>query len=133
MDSEKSFDDLSIEFQIAEGKYIPQKHPYFTFIDSAGIAKKYSEADVVITHAGAGTIYKLLEIKKRFIVVPNFERIDKHQNDIADFLAVNRYAFVAYSFTQLKMFLDIINSYEFKEYNKESFSKAEEILEFLLS
>ncbi|MDR0305267.1 MAG: hypothetical protein LBI42_00350 [Chitinispirillales bacterium] len=132
MDSEPELKDMSIEFQIANGKYIPQNHPYFTFIDSANFAKKVLEADCVITHAGA-TVYELLEMRKKFIAVPNFERSDKLQIDIADFLAKNRYAFVAYSFAQLRFLLDVTKTYEFKQYNKESFSKAEEILEFLFS
>ena len=133
IDSESNFCNLSIEFQIANGKYLPQKHPYFTFIDSIEINKKYKENDLIITHAGAGTIYKLLEMKKKFIVVPNLERIDKHQKDIADFLLKNKYALVAYNMTQLEMFVDIIRNYDFRHFNKETFFKSDEIINYLFS
>ena len=132
IDSKPYFDTLPIEFQIADGKYIPQRHPYFTFIESTGIIKKYQEADITITHAGAGTIYKLLEMGKKIIVVPNLERIDKHQKDISDFLLKNRYALVAYSMTQLEMFIDIIQSYNFRKFEKENFFKSEEIISYIL-
>jgi beta-1,4-N-acetylglucosaminyltransferase len=131
MDSESSFYNLPIEFQIANGRYLPQKHPYFTFVDSIEINKKYRENDIIITHAGAGTIYKLLELKKKFIVVPNLERIDKHQTDIADFLLKNRYALVAYNMTQLAMFVEIIQNYDFKHFSKETFFKSNEIIDYL--
>ena len=132
IDSKPYFDALAIEFQIANGKYIPQKHPYFTFLESADIIKKYEEADIAITHAGAGTIYKLLEMGKKIIVVPNLERIDKHQLDISDFLLKNQYALVAYSMTQLELFVDIIQNYDFKTFIKEDFFKTNEIINYIL-
>jgi UDP-N-acetylglucosamine transferase subunit ALG13 len=131
IDTEPCFDNLSIEFQIANGRYIPQKHPYFVFLDSAEIIKKYQEADIIITHAGQGTVFTLLEMRKKFIVVPNLERIDKHQTDIADFLLKNKYALVAYRMAQLELFIDIIQSYNFRNFNKEAFFKSDEIINFL--
>jgi len=133
IDSKSSFCDLSIEFQIANGKYLPQKHPYFTFLDSAEIIKKYQENDIIVTHAGAGTIYKLLELQRKFIVVPNLDRIDKHQTDIADFLLKNKYALVVYNMAQLEMFVDIIQSYNFRRFNKKPFFKSDEIINYLFS
>jgi beta-1,4-N-acetylglucosaminyltransferase len=133
IDSEPYFYNLPVEFQIANGKYLPKKHPYFSFIDGVGILKKYQENDVIITHSGAGTIYKLLEMKRKFIVVPNLERIDKHQMDIADFLLKNRYALVAYNMTQLEVFVDIIQNYDYKHFNREAFFKSPEIINYLFS
>ncbi|MDR0307894.1 MAG: hypothetical protein LBI42_13800 [Chitinispirillales bacterium] len=133
IDSKSEFNDLSIEFQIAKGKYIPKNNPYFTFTDSADFERKILEADAVITNAEAETIYKLLEMKKRFIIVPHFGKLKKHQVKIINFVWKSRYAFVANEFIQLKILLEIISDYNFSEYSKESFSKAEEILEFLLS
>jgi beta-1,4-N-acetylglucosaminyltransferase len=66
---------------------------------------KYRSADVVIAHAGAGTIYQLLDMRKKSIIVPNLDPSDKHQLDIADFLLKYNYAFVAYNFNQILIFL----------------------------
>ena len=52
--------------------------------------KILASSDLVITHAGAGTIFKLLERKKRFLVVPNLTRSDSHQLDIASWLQSNK-------------------------------------------
>ena len=132
IDTESSFYNLPIEFQIANGKYIPQKHPYFTFLNRADIFKKYQEKDIIITHAGAGTIFELLEMRKKFIVVPNIERSDRHQTDIANFLSKNKYALVAYDLTQLEIFLDIIQKYDFRNFVKEEFFKSNEIIDYIL-
>jgi beta-1,4-N-acetylglucosaminyltransferase len=96
---------MNIEFQVSNGKYVPVNHKYYKFMDQSAIETKYKEADIIITHVGAGTIYKLLELGKKFIVVPNLERIDKHQRDIADYISREKYAFVAYNFNQLSIFI----------------------------
>jgi len=132
IDSESNFNNLSIEFQIANGKYIPHKHQYFNFTERNNIIRKYKEKDIIITHAGAGTIYKLLEMKKKFIVVPNLDRIDKHQMDIADFISKNKYALVAYNLTQIGMFIDVIHSCNFKNFDKNEFFKTDEIIKYIL-
>jgi beta-1,4-N-acetylglucosaminyltransferase len=132
IDVNGQFNGIDIEFQTANGGYIPVNHPYFSFVDSNAIIEKYAGADIIITHAGQGTIIRLLEMRKKFIVVPNLERVDKHQLDIADFLSKNKYAFVAYSFSQLDMFVDICRDYRFREYSKENFFKAGEILSYML-
>ena len=132
IDSAPYFCDFSVEFQIANGKYLPQNHSFFTFISIEDIMKKYREADLIITHAGASTINKLLEMKKKFIVVPNLERSDRHQIDIADFISKNKYALVAYSLSQLEIFTDIIQNINFKTFNKETFFKSEEIVDYIL-
>jgi beta-1,4-N-acetylglucosaminyltransferase len=70
---------------------------------------------------------------KKIIVVPNLERIDKHQTDIANFLLKNRYALVAYNMAQLEVFVDILQNYNNKYFNKETFFKSPEIINYLFS
>lgn len=48
--------------------------------------------DFIITHAGAGTIYKLLAEGRAIIVVPNPNRIDDHQFEIFEYVKGARYA-----------------------------------------
>jgi beta-1,4-N-acetylglucosaminyltransferase len=133
IDKEKLFYRFDVEFQIANGKYIPINHSYFRFIDSDEITRKYKLADVIITHAGFGTVVQLLEMQKRLIVVPNLERVDKHQLDLGAFLSRNRYALVAYDFSQLGMFVEICESVRFNQFIKIPFFKADEMRSFLFN
>src|SRR5688572_15053114 len=43
-------------------------------------------ADVVVTHAGAGSVYELLERGQKAVVIPNLDRSDKHQLDLAAYI-----------------------------------------------
>jgi beta-1,4-N-acetylglucosaminyltransferase len=133
IDKEKPFHQFDIEFQIANGKYTPVNHRYFRFVDPAEIISKYESSDIIITHAGIGTVIQLLEMKKRLIAVPNLERVDKHQMDLSAFIARNRYALVAYDFSQLGMFIEIYESIRFNQFSKIPFFKADEIREFFYS
>ena len=83
---DNNFDSKKYEvfFQIADGKYIPKNFPYVRFVSN--IKNFFLKCDIVITHAGAGSIYELLELNKKIIIVPNLERKDKHQLDIALFM-----------------------------------------------
>lgn len=47
---------------------------------------RLDEFDLVITHAGAGTVYAMLERGRPFCVVPNLDRTDNHQSEIANYL-----------------------------------------------
>jgi len=90
--------------QIADGIYEPTVAQWFTF--QPGIQKHIDQADVVVCHAGAGSIFRLLESGIVPLVVPNTVRRDKHQLEIARWLQRNRYAVVAMSPSQVNEKLD---------------------------
>ncbi|MDD2698434.1 MAG: glycosyltransferase [Arcobacteraceae bacterium] len=115
--------DYEVTMQISDGNYKPK---HFEFTNE--IQKYFREADVVITHAGAGSIYELLELGKKIIIVPNFDRIDKHQSDIADYMDKNNYAKSIYNIVNV---IEALKSHNFDEFKKENFFKAQEIIDFM--
>lgn len=117
---------ITFTFQIADGKYEPVNFPFFTFSDD--IEKYYRESDLVICHAGAGTIYKLLEIKKKIIIVPNTERRDNHQLDIAAYMEANGYALTVTDFSLLKDTIEKIPHIKLTPFEKHDFDKTREIV-----
>ena len=76
--------EYDITLQTGEGAYQPQYKPSFDF--DKGLKDRLHEYDFFITHAGAGTIFMLLEQRKRILVVPNTERADKHQIELAQYV-----------------------------------------------
>ncbi len=115
--------------QIADGNYKPKNFDFFEYSDE--IEKFYVEHDFVITHAGAGTIFHLLELQKKILIVPNFDRVDVHQLDIAKYMHKNRHALTIFKFEDLFYSLQKISSMQFEIFEKIPFFKAKEIIEFI--
>ncbi|TFL07070.1 glycosyltransferase family 1 protein [Pterulicium gracile] len=52
----------------------------------ASLEEEVKEADLVVSHAGSGTILEVLRMGKLLIVVPNPTLLDNHQQELADAL-----------------------------------------------
>lgn len=127
----KYLDNLDTEneiiFQISDDyKYKPVNHKYFTFTDD--IEEYYNMSDIVITHSGAGSVYRLLELKKKIIIVPNMTRVDGHQMDLANFMKDNKFALVCTEIEELDRMIKNFNSSDIKEYKFDPFFKQDEII-----
>ncbi|HIF9138807.1 TPA: PssE/Cps14G family polysaccharide biosynthesis glycosyltransferase [Photobacterium damselae] len=123
------FENFTFLFQIAQGAYKPKNSDYFEF--SSNIDQFYNNADLIITHAGAGSIYRLLELNKKIIVVPNMERVDKHQSDISTYMTDNHHVLLLSDF---KSTADIISkAYDFVPvpFVKTPFFVKDEIVNFI--
>jgi len=103
----------------------------FSFIDD--IESWYNWADVIITHAGAGSVYNLLEKQKKLIVVPNTYRQDKHQLELANFVKRNKLALVCYDLTSLMAMLEEVLLMKFNQYSKDDFTGVNLIVDCLFS
>jgi UDP-N-acetylglucosamine transferase subunit ALG13 len=114
---DKEFYDITL--QISEGKYCPHNFNYFRY--SENIEQYYMNCNIVVTHAGAGSVYKLLELKKKIVIVPNMDRVDKHQMEIALYMSNAGYARMCVNFEQLHATIHEIMSTEVKEFKKEKF------------
>lgn len=55
--------------------------PNADFIDAATSARRLAEADVVVAHAGMGTILSCLELGKPCIIVPRIAALGEHRNE----------------------------------------------------
>ncbi|AGF79897.1 hypothetical protein UWK_03380 [Desulfocapsa sulfexigens DSM 10523] len=91
--------------QIGETEWRPKKIGYEKFLNPDEFNKKFLEADVIIAHAGMGTIITALELGKPIIVMPRKAALGEHRNDhqfatAQRFLALN-YITVAFDETEL--------------------------------
>jgi beta-1,4-N-acetylglucosaminyltransferase len=98
----------------------------FAFSDK--IEDWYIWADVIITHAGAGSVYRNLEAGRKLIVVPNLSRKDKHQLELANYVNEQKYAQVCYEFTQLPDLISKAADYQYHVYNNDSFTGVKDII-----
>ena len=114
-----SHSDNDVVVQIADGEYEPKKVKWFRFKDS--LYDDYLQADLIICHAGAGTIYQCLEMGKRLLIVPNLMRSDKHQLEIANYMATEGFALSCLDITALPEYLNKMTNFEPRAYQKDAF------------
>ncbi|PSR74113.1 hypothetical protein PHLCEN_2v10069 [Hermanssonia centrifuga] len=72
------------------------------------LQQEYERADLVISHAGSGTILDVLRLKKPIIVVPNPTLLDNHQEELASALADTGHVKAASPWPIIAQFLDSI-------------------------
>ncbi len=70
----------SITMQVGYTTY-DGKIKHYDFIDEKALDKQVKKADIIITHAGVGSIMKALLMKKKVIVVPRLKKYHEHMND----------------------------------------------------
>ncbi len=111
--------DYQIVFQIANGSYKPKNFTSFKFITD--IEEYYLDADIIITHAGAGSVYRLLELNKKVIVVPNKDRVDSHQEELAHYIEINNYGLVCWDVDNIRKMVNKVTEFDPILYVKEEF------------
>lgn len=119
------FPNMQFIGQIGHGDYVPTEFPSFTF--SNEFANQIDSADAVVTHAGAGTVYDLLERGKPSIVIANLERKDKHQREITKYVKDSGFALASAKLADLEALLSELAEFEPKPYEKTDFFLANEI------
>ena len=67
--------------QIGNSTYFPKNFDYFKFKPYEEMENLTRKSDIVISHAGAGSIMLALEMKKPLIVVPRMKKYGEHIND----------------------------------------------------
>jgi UDP-N-acetylglucosamine transferase subunit ALG13 len=91
--------------------YKPLNAEWFDFIEESAIHHYYKNADVVITHGGAGSILDCLKYSRSIIVVPRLkkynEHIDDQQMDLAQALQMQGKVSTVYDVNKLKREIEI--------------------------
>lgn len=122
----QSLNEYNFTFQISDGAYKPRHGRYFPFTKE--FTNYIDEADIIITHAGAGTVFELLEKQKKCIIVPNYERIDKHQSDLTTYVEKKQLALTCHKLDEISAYISKVNTFTAKKYIKEDFFFTEELI-----
>jgi UDP-N-acetylglucosamine transferase subunit ALG13 len=82
---------LQIFAQIGNCTFEPKNFAFKRFLNEREFEAEIKKADLVVSHAGAGTIIHSMLSKKKLIIVPRLksfgEHTNDHQLDLADALA----------------------------------------------
>ena len=66
---------------LGETKYIPQHISGSSFLEASAFDAKVAEADLIIAHAGMGSIITAIETMKPIVVMPRLAKHGEHRND----------------------------------------------------
>ncbi len=101
--------DQKVILQIGSAEYEPRHAEFFRYADELGFQKYLREADIVIGHAGMGTVLNMVAHEKKSIVVPRRkkygEAINDHQVQSMKLLQERLGIAVAYDMDELEHWL----------------------------
>jgi beta-1,4-N-acetylglucosaminyltransferase len=83
------YTDLVIQYGKGSEPAIPKTAPikFRTYSFQSSLEKDMMEADLIISHAGAGTVMEGLRLTKRMVVVINTLLMNNHQTELANAMA----------------------------------------------
>jgi len=81
----KAMDEIAkskkVIIQRGNTSYLPRNAESFGFTSEKEMNELYKKADIIVTHAGAGSIINSLNYGKRPIVVPRLKQFDEHTDN----------------------------------------------------
>ncbi len=78
---EQVADQEEVVVQAGHNQYKTNKMKLFDFTSNDEMEKLYQKADLIVTHAGAGSILQGVKSQKRIIAVPRLKKYQEHVND----------------------------------------------------
>jgi len=81
MDSIAAEIDQKVIIQTGFTNYKPENAEWFDFVEESRIKGYYKNADVIVTHGGAGSLLDCLKYSPSIIVVPRLKKYNEHLDD----------------------------------------------------
>ena len=99
--------NMKVIIQRGYAGYVPKNAESFTFKSNEEIESLYKNAEIVITHAGVGSIMSALSFGRPIIVIPRLSKYHEHKNDhqidIANFFLKQDLVSVANNMSELEV------------------------------
>ncbi|MUK77033.1 hypothetical protein GNP84_09015 [Aliivibrio fischeri] len=120
---DKSFEcdkSVNIIAQISSSSsYTPKNFQSFAY--SEEFQSYVDSAELIVTHAGAGSVYSMLENSKKLVVVPNLTRADNHQLELAKYVQDNNFAVSCFDLNDIESCIIRAKNTDFEPYQCEKF------------
>ena len=77
----KESKNTNVFAQTGNSDYIPKNFKSKKFLSDEEYEKNMKNSEVIITHAGAGTIINALNLKKAVVIMPRLKKVGEHINN----------------------------------------------------
>ena len=105
--------------QVGPGGFATENMPACELISPRECRDYMNEAEVIVAHAGMGTILTALDLKKPLLVMPRLARLSEHRNDhqvaTARYFAKTGHVQAAFDEDELRSRLDHLHEIEIPE------------------
>lgn len=132
---EKKLDGKHIISQLGSSSYLPHNFKYFKLIGRNEYEKYVEHADVIISHAGTGSVIPPLKKGKKVIVFPRREcygeHLDDHQLELANIFTQNGYTLCATNKTELQNCLSNIKNFVPRPFKSNTQNMNKLIIDFI--
>ena len=132
---EKKLDGKHIISQLGSSSYLPHNFKYFKLIGRNEYEKYVEQADVIISHAGTGSVIPPLKKGKKVIVFPRREcygeHLDDHQLELANIFTQNGYTLCATNKAELQNCLSNIKNFVPRPFEPNTRNMNKLIIDFI--
>ncbi|MBS4813681.1 MAG: hypothetical protein KH057_09290 [Bacteroides sp.] len=132
---EKKLDGKHIISQLGSSSYLPHNFKYFKLIGRNEYEKYVEQADVIISHAGTGSVIPPLKKGKKVIVFPRREcygeHLDDHQLELANIFTQNGYTLCATNKAELQNCLSNIKNFVPRPFESNTRNMNKLIIDFI--
>jgi len=108
--------------QIGYSRYEPRNAKWFRFLEENDILELYKKADIIVAHAGAGTLLTVLSFGKPLVIVPRLkefkEHVDNQQLELAEALEAMGKAIAVYDVDELEDAIEKAKLLRYKPINR---------------
>lgn len=133
---EGSLDADSIFAQVGDTEYRPTNYRYINFLTSEEHKNRILESDIIITHAGTGSIISSLKLRKKIIAFPRMaqysEHIDNHQLELVKAFATHGHILYATNKKEILEAIKKIDNFKPTEF-KSNTKNFENMLDNIIS
>ena len=126
-------DDLIV--QIGKSSYKPQNYKILDLLNRDEYEKYVHKCDIMICHAGTGSVVPALKMGKKIIVFPRLskygEHIDDHQLDLCKIFTEQKYVLCAKNEKELEECIKKIDKFHPKKFISNSENFTNNLIEYL--
>lgn len=73
--------DVDVFAQIANGRYKPRNCEYVNFVSPTEYQQRFHQSELVVSHAGMGTIITAMEYNKPIVIMPKLASLGEQRNE----------------------------------------------------